>query len=134
MVYRQMKMRQEPKFSFTEKLFLSTKRRHRALGQTILLTKLLAKSVGIVILIFGTAGAATGLCGLFLYGVGSGLEYLVGQKYITTAQAVAGVFVILVSALLIPTIVIIIKSMMKENKIQMKRSIANKMGAELEEE
>jgi hypothetical protein len=131
MAYRSMELQSPPQFTFVEKMFISTKWYHRAIGHTYLtgreviaivsaFTLLLAIGLGIGGVIFGLAWAA--ICLVF---------YLLEHGFIAN-QVILMLGVPLVFIFSAVHVVSFVRKRVKENNLYMQRSLENKLAVQNE--
>lgn len=123
MIYRWMDLPQQPNFSFTERLFLSGKKRHRFLGHMIMLGKKVAE-VFLVLLAMSILIALVWLIGT---GASSFGDYLINHHYMTRLQMGMIFVAIFLIVFLVPFVVKEVKIQIKKNHVVMQKTITNKL-------
>lgn len=129
-----MELKQEPQFTFVEKMFVSNKLQHRFIGHTILL----AKDVGIILLALTALGAFGGILYLLLWLIAVAFQYvysyLVVSHAYTTGQAIEAIMVGICGIAVVGCVIKITVETIKLNSRKMKAVITHKLNQQDEED
>jgi hypothetical protein len=134
MIYRSMQLKQEPQFTFVEKMFVSNKLQHRFIGHTILL----AKDLGVILLALTAVGALGGILYLLLWLIAAAFKYvysyLVVNHSYTTAEAMSVMLLGICGIAVVGCIIKVVVEAIKFNSQKMKATINHKLNQQNEED
>lgn len=129
-----MELKQEPQFTFVEKMFISNKLQHRFIGHTILL----AKDLGVILLALTAVGAFGGILYLLLWLIGSAFKYvysyLVVSHSYTTAEAMSVILLGICGIAIIGCVIKVVVEAIKYNSRKIKATINHKLKQQNEED
>lgn len=127
MPYRQMQRATSPNFTFTEKLFVSGKRTHAALGHLILISKPILQILAIGLAIILGGAAFLGLAGLLVYGAHMLLTASIRKGYLSDASATVLVVICGGVAIVLPAVYKFCVASIKANREIMRSRIRHKL-------